>query len=66
MFSASSLLYGCPRTFIASIMNGGLSPRTSKGSRLFQMMLQIHIVYNIRMISVLYSSKDWSFSQIFA
>ena len=26
-------------------------------------MLQIHIVYNIRMISVIYPSKDWSFNQ---
>ena len=29
-------------------------------------MLQIHIVYNIRMISVMYPSKDWSFNQILA
>ena len=46
MFFACFLLYGCSRTFIASIMNGGLLPRTSKGNRLFQMMLQIHIIYN--------------------
>ena len=44
----------------------GLSLRTSNGSRLFQMILQIHIIYNIRMISVMYSSKDWSFNQILA
>ena len=44
----------------------GLSLRTSKGSRLFQMILQIHIIYNIRIIIVMYPSKDWPFCQILA
>ena len=44
----------------------GLSLRTSNGSRLFQMTLQIHIIYNIRIIFVMLASKDWSFNQFLA
>lgn len=32
------------RTFIASIMNGGVSLRTSNGCRSFQKIFQIHII----------------------
>ena len=81
MFFACSLLYRCSRTcfrtlcvcfrtylrtFIASIMNGGVSLRTSNGCRSFQKIFQIHIIYNTRMNFVINSSKDWPINQILA
>ena len=44
----------------------GVSLRISNGRLPFQMIFQIHIIYNIRMNIVMYSSKDWSFNQILA
>ena len=44
----------------------GLSLRKSNGRRSFQKIFQIHIICNIRIIIVIYSSKDWPFNQILA
>ena len=44
----------------------GLSLRTSNGSCLFQMILQIHIIYDVRINFVINPSKDWSFGHILA
>ena len=44
----------------------GLSLRISNGRQPFQMIFQIHIIYNTRMNFVINSSKDWPINQILA